>query len=412
MSVMRRIVGPGLVAAMLAGVAGCGGGGDSNEVTLWMYPMLADEEENAKFWQQIEKDFEADNPEIEAKIEQQPWEDRQEKVTTALTSGTGFDLVVLGPDQIPQYVEQGTLAPVDDVIDKDRDAFVPNALEALSVDDKLYGVPFYHTSTLPVYNTELLDKAGVTEIPNTWEELKAAAPKLAKHDVATIQYAGDPEESLNLTYYPFLWQNGGQVFSDDGKSVAFNSDKGVEALQFLMDLNELGGLPKGAVTQTSELDGSPMLKGKAAIMPIAQLNQLEPLGAALGDDNLTVGQPFKGEKQVSFGLPGSVALAQRSQNADAAKKLAAYLASPEVVEKLAKASGFLPPRTDVEPDSSVPNAELFAEALPKLYWGDTHPKARQVMSALSPQIQAALQGKKTAKQALDDAASEADGLLA
>lgn len=410
---MRRIVGLGLAAAVLAGVAGCGGSGsDGDEVTLWMFPVILDEAAGAQFWQQVEKDFEAANPGVDAKIELQPWEDRQEKITTALAAGTGFDLVVLGPDQIPQYVEQGTLAPVTDVLAAERDSFVPTALDALTVEGELYGVPFYHTSTLPVYNKELLDKAGVTDVPDTWDELKAAAPKLAAQDVATIQYAGDPKESLNLTYYPFLWQNGGQVFSPDGKSVAFNDAKGVEALQFLMDLNQLGGLPQGAATQTSALEGSPMATGKAAMMPIVQSSQLAPLGAALGAENLVVGQPIMGEKRVSFGMPGAVALSQRSENTTAAKKLMAYLASPKVVGDLAKASGFMSPRTDVEADAADPNAKLFTEALPLLYGGDSHPKARQVMSVLSPQIQAALQGKKTAQQALDDAAAEADALLA
>jgi multiple sugar transport system substrate-binding protein len=411
---MRRIAAV-VLAALLAGtLAGCGDdddGGSGGTVTLWMYPVIADQAKSQEFWAGVEKDFEAANAGIDAKIELQPWEGRQEKVTTALAAGKGFDLVVLGPDQIPQYVQQGTLEPVDSALGGNAKTFVETSRNALSVDGKLYGVPIYNTSTLPVYNKALLDKAGITDVPDTWDEIKAAAPKLAAQGAATLNYVGAPEETLNLTFYPWLWQNEGQVFSTDGKSVAFNQPAGVEALQFLLDVQKAGGLPPGAATQKSTLDGSPVVTGKAAIMPVAQLSQLGPLRTALGADKVVVGQPIQGRKRVSFGLPGGVVMAKRSENTAAAKKLLAYLATPEVISGLATASGFMPTRTDVRVSGDDPAAKLFADALPLLYAGDTHPKARQVMSVLAPQIQAALQGKKTAKQALDDAAKEANALL-
>jgi len=412
---MRRIAAAGLAAILAGTLAGCGGdddsGGSGGTVTLWMYPVIADQAKSQEFWAGVEKDFEAANAGIDAKIELQPWEGRQEKVTTALAAGKGFDLVVLGPDQIPQYVDQGTLEPVDSALGGATDTFVATSRSALSVDGKLYGVPIYNTSTLPVYNKALLDKAGIADVPDTWDEIKAAAPKLAAQGAATLSYPGAPDETLNLTFYPFLWQNEGQVFSADGKSVAFNQPPGVEALQFLLDVQKAGGLPPGTATQKSALEGSPVVTGKAAIMPIAQLSQLGPIRAALGADKVIVGQPIQGKKRVSFGLPGGVVLAKRSENKDAAKKLLAYLATPEVVGGLAKASGFMPTRTDVQVTGDDPAAQQFVDALPLLYAGDTHPKARQVMSVLAPQIQAALQGKKSAQQALDDAAKEANALL-
>jgi multiple sugar transport system substrate-binding protein len=412
---MRRIAAAGLAALLAGTLAACGGdddgGGSGGQVTLWMYPVIADQAKSQEFWSKVEKDFEAANSGIDFKIELQPWEGRQEKVTTALAAGKGFDLVVLGPDQIPQYVQQGTLEPVDSALGGTKDKFVETSRTALTVDGKLYGVPIYNTSTLPVYNKALLDKAGITDVPDTWDEIRDAAPKLAAQGATTLSYNGAPEETLNLTFYPFLWQNEGSVFSKDGKSVAFNQPAGVEALQFILDVQKAGGLPAGAATQKSTLDGGPIVTGKAAIMPLAQLSQLAPVRTALGADKVVVGQPIQGKKRVAFGLPGGVVLSKRSEHTAAAKKVLAYLGTPEVISGLAQASGFMPTRTDVQVTGTDPAAKQFADALPLLYPGDSHPKARQVMSVLAPQIQAALQGKKTAKQALDDAAKEANALL-
>ncbi|MFC0532421.1 ABC transporter substrate-binding protein [Phytohabitans kaempferiae] len=412
---LRKAAALGIATVLTGALAACGG--DSGEeqsgggsVTLWMYPVIADQAKSQAFWSKVETDFEAANAGIDAKIELQPWDGRQEKITTALAAGKGFDLVVLGPDQIPQYVEQGTLAPVDDVL-TDKAAFAPNAINALSVDDKLYAVPIYHTVNLPVYNKAALAKAGITDPPDTWTEIREAAPKLAAAGVSMFHYAGAPNETLNLTFYPFLWQNGASVFSPDGKSVAFNQPAGVEALQFLLDLEAAGGLQQGAATATTVLDNTSFLKGTTAAVPTAALSQLPQIEGAIGAENVVIGEPIEGKSRVSFGIPGGVVMAKHAEGNEAAKKLAAYLGSAEVMASLAKESGFFPTRPDVQVPDATEQANQFAAALDKMYPGDTHPKARQVMAVLAPHLQAALQGKKTAQQALDDAAKEANALL-
>ena len=108
------------------------------------------------------------------------------------------------------------------MLEADKAKFLPGALSALTVDGKLYGVPIYHTVTTTLYNKKLLTKAGITKPPETWAEIKAAAPKLKQAGVATLDYSASPETSLNLSFYPLLWQAGGSVFAEDGKTVAFN----------------------------------------------------------------------------------------------------------------------------------------------------------------------------------------------
>lgn len=412
---MRKVALAGLAAALGVTLAGCGGSGsgsDKSTVTLWMYPVIGDQAKSQAFWAKIEKDFEAENTTIDLKIDQQPWEGRQEKITTALASKKGFDLVVLGPDQIPQYAQQGTLVPLDDVVAPAKASFLPSALTALSLDGKLYGAPVYQTITAPIYNKKAFADAGVAEFPQTWEAFKAAAPKLAAKKVAILDYPGGPEVSLNQSFYPLLWGNGGTVFAADGKSVAFNGPEGVEALQFLLDLQKLGGLPENAATKKNEIEGGPLAAGKTAVYHAATAQQVTQLGASIGADNVGVGLPLENKKKVAFGIPGGLVLAKHSPDIEAAKKAAAFLISPEVAADLAKESGFFSARTDVTVPGASPAVQEFAKSLEFAFPGDAHPLARQVMALIVPEIQAALLGKKDAKTALDDAAKEADTLLA
>lgn len=415
---MKKVAAASLAAALGvvlsacgSGDSGSGSGSGKSTVTLWMYPVIGDPAKSQAFWQKVEQNFEKDNTSVDVKIDLQPWEGRQEKVTTALASKKGFDLVVLGPDQIPQYAQQGTVEPVDDVVEPAKSWFRENALGALSVDGKLYGVPIYQTITAPLYNKKLFADAGVTEIPDTLDELKAAAPKLAANKVALLDYPGNPEVTLNQSFYPLFWANGGSVFAEDGKKVAFDSQEGVDTLQFLLDLKAAGGLPPNAPSKTNEIEGGPLAGGKTAMYHAATALQANELGASIGAANVGVGRVLEGKKKVAFGIPGGLVLAKHSENKDGAKKFATYLSSPAVAADLAAAAGFFPARTDVTVPGQSATVKEFGESLEYAYPGDAHPKARQVMAVLAPQIQAALLGKKDAKQALDAAAKEANALL-
>ncbi|MEV4068321.1 sugar ABC transporter substrate-binding protein [Nonomuraea fuscirosea] len=412
---MRKAAAAGIVTALSVVMTGCGSGGSGSEkstVTLWMYPVIMDQAANKSFWDKVEKDFEAKNPAVDVTIDQQPWDGRQEKVTTALASRKGFDLVVLGPDQIPQYAQQGTLEPVDDVVAPEKAAYLPNSLTALSVDGKLYGVPIYQTITAPIYNKKLFADAGVTKVPETWAELKEAAPKLAAAKVAVLDYPGKPEVSLNQSFYPILWANGGSVFAPDGKSVVVNNQQGVDSLQYLLDLKAAGGLPENTASKGNDIEGGPLAAGKTALYHAATAIQADQLGAAIGAENVGIGLPLEGTKRVAFGIPGGLVLAKHSENKDAARKFAAYVASAEVAGPLAKESGFFSARTDVTIPGQSEASKEFAKSLEFAFPGDTHPKARQVMSMIAAHVQAALIGKEDAKAALDAAAKEANELLA
>ena len=414
---MRKLVAAGLAAVTATVLAACGSGGgsapgDKTTVTMWMYPVIEDQAKSKAFWDKVEKDFEAANPTIDAKIELQPWDGRQEKVTTALVTKKGFDLVLLGPDQVPQYAKQGTIAPLDDVVAADKAAFRPSALAALTTEGALYGVPIYQTITAPVFDRKVFAEAGVTQLPTTWDEVKAAAPKLAANKIPILQYPGAPETTLNLSYYPILWSYGGTVFSPDGKKAAFNGPEGVQALQMLLDLQAAGGLPANAATMTNVIEGSPLAQGKSGFYHAAANVGAVQLGKAVGAENVSVGLPIEGTKRVAFGIPGGRVLAKASPSIEQAKKFAAYVASAPVASALSKESGYFTARTDATVPEQSATAKEFEKSLEFAFPGDSHPKARQVMTLLSPEIQSALQGRKSAQQALDDAAKQVDDLLA
>lgn len=395
------------MAALALSLVACGTSAPDNEVTLWMYPVISDPAKNKEFWQKVEAGFEARHG-VDLHVELQPWAGRQEKLSAALMSGSGPDVVLLQPDMIAQYVDQHALLPVNDELLGGERTFRPSAVAALTVQGKAYGVPMYQTITTTVYNRKLFAEAGITELPRTWDEIKASAPKLAARGVPVLDYSGSPEEPLNLTFYPLLWQAGGSVFNADGKRSAFSSPEGVAALKFLVDLKAMNGLPRDVATRRSDLKDYPVAAGRAAMAHAATAAEARNVIAAIGGENTAIGLPLQQKTRSTFGTPGALSLSRKAPSA--AKQLLTYLSSPEVVDELCAQSGFFPPWSDPATPADEVNRS-FTEALPFAFAGDTHPQARKTMSLLAPHLQAALLGEKTPEQALTDAAVEVDGML-
>jgi ABC-type glycerol-3-phosphate transport system substrate-binding protein len=386
----------------------------SGEVTLWMYPVIRDEAVGKEFWEQVESDFEAANENIDLTIELGTFEQRDAQISAALAAGTGPDLVMIIPDQIATYRGVDGLLPVTDAIADERDAFAPAGLDVVDYDGELFGVPLFQNANTVAYNTAAFEQAGIDELPTTWDEVREAAEILAENGIAVMDYAGNPEVTLNVTFYPILWQAGGHVFTEDGSDIAFDSPEGVEALEFLLELQEMGGLPPEAATKSNGVEGSPLAEGEVAMRVMTNANELGQMRAALGEENVALGEPLTGAEQVTFANPGMLSLTSINEeaNREAAYEVIRYLTSPDAQTALNQASGTFPTRTDVPPPSDDADGQAMSAALEHAFAGEAHPQARPVMATLAPFLQSALQGNMTAEEALTAAAEEARNLLA
>ncbi len=102
---------------------------------------------------------------------------------------------------------------------------------------KTIGFPAVVDNLSLIYNKTVFDAAGV-DYPTedwTWDDFRAAAKTMTDSTTSTYGYAYSVSGSEETTwqFWPHLWQNGGSILSDDGKSAEFASAAGVDALEFL-----------------------------------------------------------------------------------------------------------------------------------------------------------------------------------
>ena len=420
---MRMRIGR-VVAVALAGIlatvaTSCGSSGNeavpqnpdevSGKVTMWIYPIGGDLENT--WWQPKVAEFKKKFAKVDVEVVVQPWANRDEQLTTAIAGGKAPDVVYLIPDQVSQYADTGALADVSDVIAKDKDDFRPNALQAMTYEDKLYGVPLLMSVTTTMVNKKAMEAAGITAIPQTWDDLLAAAPKLKAKGYYATTYQADPTATLNLSFYPLLWQAGGEVLSEDGKKAVFNSEAGVKALEFVKKLVDGGFTPKEALTAVQPVETSPFGQGKVGLTISTASSDLSAY--KLPRENYEIGAPLKDVKAVGYGTVGGLAVLDSAKDAAAAKAWVQWVTSTDQMKEFDKSRKYFPPRKSVGAlfdDDALAGAE--EKYLDDMRPGVISPQGRALMDLIKPHLQAALLGKVAPKEALDAAAQEVDALLA
>lgn len=377
----------------------------SAELTVWMFPVIADPARSKEFWAAAEKDFEAAHPRIDLTIELRPAADAGEKLEKAIADGTGPDLALLQSPELPRYVSKRLLTPMIAGLDP---AFTAGGLRDCSVAGDVYAIPLYQEVFTTAYNKAAFKAAGVRRLPTSWREVAQISDKMAAKGVAVLDFSLDAP--LTRTFYPLLWQAEGQVYADDLKTVAFNNGAGLASLEFLLALRNANGLsmsPAPGAGGTSKA----LTSGKAAMSLSASMADVEAMTSALGDSSIAVGAPLMGQRSVTYGTSGVLARTVLGTDDVAVASAAKFLGSADFEQKLADAAGVLPARVDIENTGSAAR-KTFLEARGPVQVPADSPKSDKVEAVLRKQIAAVLAGEKSPSAALDAAAVQANKVLA
>ena len=109
---------------------------------------------------------------------------RQRVTTDISTKGGSFDIMTIGMYETPIWGANGWLVPLDNLSeDYDADDILPAMAGGLSHDGTLYAAPFYGESSMIMYRTDLMEKAGM-EMPKdpTWDFIREAAAAMTDRE--------------------------------------------------------------------------------------------------------------------------------------------------------------------------------------------------------------------------------------
>jgi multiple sugar transport system substrate-binding protein len=362
-------------------------------------------------------DFHKEHPNITVKFQNVPAEESQQKLTAQIAGGNPPDAAFVDASTVAGFASRKALVNLDDYVSRgdivDPDDYVDAFKTFATFDDHLYGLPFDGESTALFYRTDLFEQAGIAAPPTNWDEFEDDAKRLtdpAKKQYGIAMFA--PESAYY--WYPWLWQNGGEVLDKDGK-VAFDSDKAKESADYYVGLTKYA--PKDYLNSNS-YDGRVAFANAQVGMYVAgawfagTLSEEFPdiegkwATAPLPEGKAGCGTTIGGDALVLFGS---------SKQQDAAWKWIEFLSQPDNMAQWtykSEGSTLLPPRKSLldspELVENKPILEGFADAM-KCGVSNViaDPDWGRMEETLNEELGKAMYGEQSASDALDNAAAEA-----
>ncbi|MBL8967068.1 MAG: extracellular solute-binding protein [Spirochaetaceae bacterium] len=276
MSRRTRVLAAALVLCLAAGMAPLFGQSKPVEITWWNYPNFTTlDGELGKYEKELVAAFNKKYPNIKVNVEMISFNGGPEKVTVALTSNSGPDLIFDYPGRITEYARQGYMAKLDDMFKPaDLKDLNPTILEACKLDGKIVQYPFNVANFMMAVNKTMFEEAGLANLlplnkpDRLWttdEFTKALKAIQAKRPdaVPVIVYAKSNQGDQG-TRIMAINLFGGEYMNADMSSYMQNKGGTVEFMKWLQNGVKEGWIAKGGEAMTSGDAIDSFLQGKAA----------------------------------------------------------------------------------------------------------------------------------------------------
>ncbi|HPD88381.1 MAG TPA: extracellular solute-binding protein [Oscillospiraceae bacterium] len=378
----------------------------------------------AGFRTSVIPEFEATHPGIKINFQSVGYDALHQKEVTALAAGTDtYDVVDVDCIWTPEYVTNGYIECVDDrITDEMKTGILDVCMDILRYDDKMYGLPMFNDLFFMYYNKEILENAGITELPETWEEYDQVCQQLQTSGACEYgsAYGWAQAEGLICYYMDYVCAFGGSL-QDADMNPTINTPENVAALQFMVDsLYTTKTTDPASITSDDRNAIELFSQGRLPFcinwsFAWGQFN--DPTQSQVVDKVGVMLIPGHGDIR-SAACAGSMglAIASTSQHKDEAWEFISFLASKEIQKRQAIEGGSLPIWADLYQDEELlaqhPAAAEMVEQSTMAYNRPSFVYYNEFSTVLQVEIQNALTQAKTPEQALADAQTQVEQIAA
>ncbi|NME58326.1 sugar ABC transporter substrate-binding protein [Dorea formicigenerans] len=424
----KKIISVLLVAAMAVSMfTGCGSKSDSKKsdsksgektLEVWVPPL---DDATEKNWGDLLKDWEKEN-DCKVNLTVIPWDKYEETYTTALNSGEGPDVGYMYNEMFPTYIDAGAVEDMSSyVTDEDKKEY--KYLSNGNMMDGQYGWPLVTGVPFVLYyNEDILNALG-EKAPETWDDFARICQEATKDtdgDGKVDQYGFacgmntsdiGAMQILNAYYYSALWQNGGQVYNDDLKSVSFADEAGKEAVTWLKGLTSYMNEDFMSLSW-SDAFSNVFGAGKAAF-GITRSSQTDgtTFAETYPDLNWNFVTSLKNKDFGTFGATDCLTLMSACEDKDLAMDFIKYVTGSEFMTAYhAKCPGAA--LTESEPYVGDEKMEkIYTEDKDKWHGIQAGPCGTQILNQLAADFQGIMSGETSVDEGLKEAEDYANGLL-
>lgn len=424
---MKRWRRLGVVAAVLLTACGSanGGGGQSGQlgalnqkVTVQFWEAMAGGSLKPTL-EKLTNDFNSSQSNVTVQLQVYPdYNTLNTKTLAAIAAGNPPDLAQCYENWAAKYNQSKAIAEMtpyinakDGLSSTELNDYFPVFLNDGKLNGKQYMFPFNKSDYVLYYNDDLFKQAGLTGPPKTWDEFFTDSQKLT----ANGHWGTDNSNSMELIFEEMLMDYGGSLLSSDNSKATFNSDTGVNVLKMWRD-----AITNGSVHTINGYDDADFGSGKEAMSIGTIAGYSYKQQAVAGKFTMKTAVQPAGPKGSHALIQGTnVCIFSHASQAvqQGAFQYIKYVTGKDQTEYWSEHTGYMPVRQSAYKDmqsSFYPSNPILIAApqeLPTAVFDPALPTWNEAIGDLSTEVGNALSGKKTPKQALDDAANQVNTLL-
>ncbi len=369
---------------------------EGGEIVMWRFPLMDDQDAETAVWNNVIASFEESHPGTTVTIETQPWDDRRQKLLSAIGSGRGPDVFYINPDMIELFANSGAIVSISDFV-TDEELAIYNPGTLIPSEGNLYALPILQNSIVHIYNTDLVSSIGLdpAALPTTIAEFEEWAAIAKENDLFISSWSGNTATS-GLT--ALIWQFGGEMYDDTG-NVIIDSPETVEAMTFLKKMYDEGWIPPDSITAGDDTN-TELFRAQKVLAMLTDGNRFYGSQETY-IDNFTwaFGPVLEGKRQVTSGTVGSYSVSANAENPSLAVEWLKHVTNEENSVAINKAVGYLPPL--VNAPTYYEGEEGFQTLLERAALAQVdpiYPSSSQAYLILAEEAQAIMTGAKTPEE--------------
>ncbi|MBK8024083.1 MAG: sugar ABC transporter substrate-binding protein [Chloroflexi bacterium] len=317
------------------------------EITFAAWAGAAEE---AAFRSIVER-YQAANPGVTVNLELLPAANAVELLDVRLAAGEAPDVVRGGfRGDIVHYAQSSGLIELSPYLEEGfTEDFLPAAMELMTYQGGIYGLPL-NTDTFGVfYNKAYFEAAGITPPASmdecwTYDEFVDVAAQI--RDASDAEYGFSHLATNGKRWMALLYENGGQLLSDDLSAPMITEPAGLETIAWTQRWYTEGLVAAGNTMRGQEVPENLFVNGLAGML--IHGNYIMPFLAANMDEGSwgVTYMPCGSGQGADFGGTG-LAVTKDSANPEIAADFVKFATNPESMAEFAAISLFLPTRQSV-----------------------------------------------------------------
>jgi len=416
-SVRRGTVAVGLAAVASLIVAGCGSSSNSSSggsaaggnVTLQFSQWWAGELPKGDM-DSLVSQFEQQNPNIKIDLVTNPYQNTHDSTIAQAATHNMSDIVAMDGTWYSDLQNQGALANLSDLM-KSAHYDDSNLTGELKTNNSVYMIPAVNFVYPMFVNMDLLKQAGITSIPKTQSEFKAAADAVSQKTKAkgfTLALSPQTPNGVANDVMAWVWASGGSMLGANN-TPNINTPEVAQALEFVDSLYKSGDVLAGSLNEQETQKPNAFAQGQVAMMfdSLAHVTSIKSNAPSLNFQlaPVPVKDGYTGQEGINA-ASWAVGISNDSKHKAEAWKFVQFLMDPANNAKLATEANGFPGNKAAKPDLSqsdphIQNAfQIYQNSKPLNEFANGLPVSVQLESDFDTQLQKYFTGQQDVQTTL------------